>query len=104
REIAEKSFAFRKTSKQINRLEKEAERNIEEIHRRIAETPLTVDDVRGFGRLVAARERLHGSIPVTRAEMRRKWLEESVVPGRIVTQGRSGKRFYMVINSHSGKV
>jgi hypothetical protein len=33
-----------------------------------------------------------------------RWLAESVVPGRLVTQGRSGKRFFLVIDVHGDAV
>ncbi|MGB7207494.1 MAG: hypothetical protein WBD27_02425, partial [Pyrinomonadaceae bacterium] len=32
------------------------------------------------------------------------WLEENVLPGRIISQGRSGKRLFIVINVHGEKV
>ncbi len=104
RDIAEKSFAFRKTAKTVAGLERRREHETAKIAELIADTSHSIEDVLGFERLVSARNRLHESIPVTRAEMRDKWLSENVVPGRIVSQGRSGKRLYMVINSHNGKV
>jgi len=104
REIAEKSFAFRKTSKTIGGLEQRRRHETAKIEKLLAETDHSIEDARGFERLISARNRLHEAVPVTRAEMRDKWLRENVVPGRIVSQGRSGKRLYMVINSHNGKV
>lgn len=104
REIAEKSFAFRKTAKTVGGLERQRDRETERINEAITGSPYSIGDVRGFERLVSARNRLHDAIPVPRAEMRDKWLRENVIPGRIVSQGRSGKRLYMVINSHNGKV
>jgi superfamily II RNA helicase len=104
REIAEKSFAFRKTSKTIGGLEQRRRHETAKIEKLLAGTDHSIEDARGFERLISARNRLHEAVPVTRAEMRDKWLRENVVPGRIVSQGRSGKRLYMVINSHNGKV
>ncbi len=104
REIAEKSFAFRKTAKTIGDLQRRRTNETARLAEVIAKTEYSIEDVRGFERLVSARNRLHEAIPVTRAEMRDKWLRENAVPGRIVSQGRSGKRLYMVINSHSGKI
>lgn len=104
REIAEKSFAFRKTAKTVSGLERRRGQETAKINELIARSAYSSDDARGFERLVSARNRLHDSIPVTRAEMRDKWLRENVIPGRIVSQGRGGKHLYMVINSHNGKI
>lgn len=104
RDIAEKSFAFRKTSHKIRSLENDLRRAGERINGFLAETSYKYNDVRGFERLVAARNRLHEAVPTTRAEMRSGWLFENVKAGRLVSRGRSGKRLYMVISSHNGKV
>src|SRR4030095_16737541 len=58
----------------------------------------------GFERLVSARNRLEERIPATRAELRQNWLRENVQSGRIVTQGRSGKRRLLVFNVCGDKV
>ena len=52
----------------------------------------------------SARNRLHEKLPATRAELRQNWLRENVTPGRVVTQGRSGKRFFLVFNVYGDKV
>ena len=65
---------------------------------------LTLDEIRGFERLASAHRRLHESIPVTRAEFRQGWLRENVLPGRVISQGRSGKRIYFVISVHGEKI
>src|SRR5690349_21073911 len=71
REIAEKSFAFRNTRHQIDRLEKKRERTVQSIRESIDEATsgLTIDDVRGYERLSSTIERIHQSIPATRTEM-----------------------------------
>jgi superfamily II RNA helicase len=104
REIAEKSFAFRDTGRRIEKLRTEIDKRRAHIEALIANTSLTFDDVRGFERLVSARNRMTESIPASRAEIRQTWLRENVVPGRVVSQGRSGKRFYLVFNVHGDKV
>ncbi|MFN6962868.1 MAG: hypothetical protein ACK4S4_03790 [Pyrinomonadaceae bacterium] len=104
REIAEKSFAFRNTRHQIDRLEKKRERTVGAIRGSIAGTGLTIDNVRGYERLSSVIERVHQSVPSTRAEMRYEWLRKTVVPGRIVTKGRGGKRLFIVISVSGQKV
>jgi superfamily II RNA helicase len=106
REIAEKSFASRNTRHQIDRLEKKRERTVQAIRESIDEatTGLTIDDVRGYERLSSTIERIHQSIPATRAEMRHDWLRKNVTAGRVVTKGRSGKRLFIVLNVSGEKV
>jgi superfamily II RNA helicase len=100
RDIAEKSFAFRTTRHQIEKLELQRSDRVKRIAEAIAASGIevSVDDVRGFERITAAQNSLHARVPANRAEIRRKWLEENVRQGRIVTQGRSAKRFYLVLN------
>lgn len=106
REIAEKSFAFRDTAAQILRLERKLERKISGIEEKILSSgfDLTIETVRGFERLTATRNRLIEKPSVTRAEIRYKWLEENVQSGRIVSQGRSGKKFFLVLDVYGDKV
>jgi hypothetical protein len=47
---------------------------------------------------------LQETLPTTRAELRQQWLRENVTAGRIITQGRSGKRLFMVLNVHGDAV
>jgi superfamily II RNA helicase len=100
RDIAEKSFAFRATRQKLDRLENERAELLRKISASVTAsgTGLSVNDARGFERLTAAQNALNSRVPATRAELRHKWLAESVIPGRIVTQERSGKRFYLVLN------
>ncbi|MEO7672491.1 MAG: hypothetical protein ABIU09_00260 [Pyrinomonadaceae bacterium] len=106
RDIAQKSFAFQKTAGQIEQLKIEAAGKAWNLEAKLAgnEAGLTLNDVRGFERLSSARARIDEKIPFSRAELRRDWLEESVLPGRIISQGRGGKRLYIVINVHGEKV
>jgi len=106
REIAEKSFAFQKTARQIESLRKELDARKFKMAEFVAGNAfgLTVDDLRGFERLTSARNRLHEKLPATRVELRQNWLRENVITGRVVTQGRSGKRFFLVFNVHGDKV
>ena len=104
REIAEKSFAFRGTLRQLDQLRTQADKRLESLRQKIVGFGLTIDDVRGFAKLVNARNRLQEKLPASRAELRAGWLRENVVGGRIVTQGRSGKRFFLVLNVHGDKV
>lgn len=106
REIAEKSFAFRETAAQILRLERKLHQRIISIEEKIQASgfDLPVEAVRGFERLTATRNRLVEKPSVTRAEIRYKWLEENVQSGRVVSQGRSGKRFFLVLNVFGDKV
>jgi superfamily II RNA helicase len=106
REIAEKSFAFRETAHQVLRLERKRDRREANIVEKIKASgfDLSVDAARGFERLTATRNRLQEKLPMRRAEIRHKWLEENVTSGRVVSQGRSGKRFFLVLNVYGEKV
>jgi ATP-dependent RNA helicase HelY len=106
REIAEKSFAFRDTAAQVLRLERKTEKRIAAVEEKIRSSgfDLTVETVRGFERLTATRNRLVEKPSVTRAEIRYKWLEENVQSGRVVSQGRSGKKFFLVLDVYGDKV
>ncbi len=106
REIAQKSFAFQRVARQIEQLKIETAEKTRNLEEKIAgnELGVTLNDVRGFERLSSARGRLQETVPMSRAELRHEWLEENVLPGRIISQGRSGKRLFIVINVHGEKV
>lgn len=106
REIAEKSFAFRGTAHQIAELEKRLSKANVDLRAKIdaAGVGLSIDDVRGFQILTNARNRLLERQSETREEVRYRWLREHVQKGRIVSQGRSGKRFFLVLNLYGDKV
>ena len=106
RDIAQKSFAYQKTARQIDDLKRLREERRSKIAERLAgnDHGLTENDVIGFERLISAKNRLEERIPATRAELRQNWLRENVQHGRIVTQGRSGKRLFLVFNVFGDKV
>src|SRR3982751_1555721 len=104
RDIAEKSFAFRATRHDIDVLEREKKRRLKNIAAVIGETSLPVESVIGFERLISARNSLHGRADETRAPFRHEWLREGVVPGRIVTRGRSQKRLFFVLSVRNDSV
>ncbi len=106
REIAEKSFAFRDTARTVLKLEKQRDRHLQSLQNKLekSEFDYSIRDVRGFERLTSVRMRFQEKLPTTRFEIRQSWLKENVAAGRIVTQGRSGKRFFLVINVHGEKV
>ncbi len=106
REIARRSFAYQRTARRIEQMKAENRGRISRLEGAIGEAAvgLTVNDVLGFERLTSSRQRLHESIPVTRAELRISWLRENVVPGRVISQGRGAKRIYFVIGVHGEKI
>ncbi|MGB7069182.1 MAG: hypothetical protein WBD22_06780 [Pyrinomonadaceae bacterium] len=106
REIAEKSFAFRDTLLQIDNLRTESDRLFSNIDREIKNSGLGIsrDDLMGFERLSRTVQRLQSGAPETRFELRQNWLRKNVVAGRIVSKGRSGKRFFLILGVHGEKV
>lgn len=106
RSIAERSFAFRETAQQIIQLEQNKEARQQSILEKLADTGFDIglNEVRGLERLTSARMRLQERLPETRFEMRHKWLLENVQQGRVVTQGRGGKRFFLVLQKHGEKI
>ena len=107
REIAEKSFAFRETAHQILRLENKLDGRIESLKKQIEKSgvkDLTIENLCGFERLISVRNHLQENPTRTRSTVRQKWLEENVQTGRIVSQGRSGKRFFLVLDVYGEKI
>jgi hypothetical protein len=100
REIAEKSFAFRYTARQILKLDRQMQKRLENLENILKnnKTGLTIEDAFAFERLTSARNRLEEKLPVTRAEMRYQWLKNNVQEGRIVSKGKSGKQFLLVMS------
>ena len=106
REIAERSFAYRDSAKQIHQLEQtrsNAEAAIEQGLKE-ANCAIPISTVHGLERLVSARGRLLDDQPQSRVEVFYRWLNEVVKPGRIVGIGRSGKRLVMVTEKRDGNV
>ncbi len=106
RAIAERSFAFRETAQKITELEQTKETRQKFILEKMAESGFEIGlgEVRGLERLASARMRLQERLPETRFEMRHKWLMENVQQGRVVTQGRGGKRYFLVLQKHGEKI
>jgi superfamily II RNA helicase len=104
REIAARSFAHRETLDRIVRLERErdaAERRIADKLRE-AGCNLPPAVARGLERLASARDRLLTNVPHTRFEVFLAWLDEMVVPGRVVGVGRSSRRLVFVTERREG--
>ena len=98
RAIAERSFAYRTLLPRIHELERRLADNESQIRQRLSEASieLPVSAVMGLERLAGARARLIEGAPQTRREMRQRWLNKVVTPGRVVAVGRSGKRLALV--------
>ncbi len=106
REIAEKSFAFRETARQITGLQNEADEKKIQIAEILKTSgfDLPVESALALERLAGAQARLQEKLPVTRSEIRHRWLEQVVEKGRIVSQGKSGKRLFLVLQVNGEKI
>ncbi|HEX8492787.1 MAG TPA: hypothetical protein VF658_08105 [Pyrinomonadaceae bacterium] len=106
REIAERSFAYRETARRITRMEREREMNELRIREKLdkAGCNLPTAVARGLERLASARARLLETLPQTRAELFYRWLDEVVVPGRIVGIGRNSRRLMLVMRRRGGNM
>lgn len=98
RDIAEKSFAFRETAKNISQLKRGQDKAEARLRERLKDAgpELSTSTARGLERLVSARARLLERLPQTRGEVWMSWLDDEVVPGRVVGIGRAGKRLALV--------
>ena len=98
RDIAERSFAFREVTRRITRLERERDASERAIRVKLDEAGcnLPTSVARGLERLASARARLLERLPQTRFEVVMRWLDEMIVPGRVVGIGRSGRRLVLV--------
>jgi ATP-dependent RNA helicase HelY len=99
RNIAQRSFAYRDLLPSIHQLEKQVEENRKRIREALAQSSinLPIETVLALERLAAARARLLEGTPQTRRELRQRWLNKVVQPGRVVAVGRSGRRLALVI-------
>jgi superfamily II RNA helicase len=106
REIAEKSFAFRETAGQIDKLQNLREKTLKRLLQQIEKSgfDFSVENIRAFERLTSVRQRLQEKFPATRGETRLKWLEENVEAGKIVTKSRNSKRLFLVLSVFGEKV
>lgn len=106
REIAERSFAHRETARRITRTTRERDEAERRIRKKLDEAGcnLPTSVARGLERLASARQRLLETLPQTRAEMLLRWLDEMVVPGRIVGIGRNSRRLLLVMRRRGGNL
>lgn len=106
REIAERSFAHRDAARRIARTERERDEAEHRIRTKLDEAgcSLPTSVARGLERLASARQRLLETLPQTRAEMFFRWLDEVVVPGRVVGIGRNGRRLMLVMRRRGGNI
>src|SRR5437868_4160265 len=106
REIAQRSFAHRDAARRISRQERERDEAERRIREKLDEAGcnLPTSVARGLERLASARARLLETLPQTRTEMFFRWLDEMVVPGRIVGIGRNGRRLLLVMRRRGGNV
>lgn len=106
REIAERSFAHRETARRVTRQERERDEAERLIREKLdaAGCKLPVEVARGLERLASARQRLLETLPQTRAEMWFRWLDEVLVPGRVVGIGRNGRRLLLVMRRRGGNI
>ncbi|HKO45425.1 MAG TPA: hypothetical protein VJU84_19275 [Pyrinomonadaceae bacterium] len=106
RQIAERSFAHRNAATDIVRLERAQVEMEQTILGKVKASgcDLNLSSVTGFERLVSARSQLQDSKPQTRAEMFYRWLDEQVLPGRVVGIGRTGRRLVLVTEKRDGNV
>jgi superfamily II RNA helicase len=98
REIAERSFARRETAEEVVRLERELDAAFRTMTQKLtaAGCDLPPEIARGLERLASARSRLLEGAPHTRADAFMRWVDEQVVPGRVVGVGRAGRRLVLV--------
>jgi ATP-dependent RNA helicase HelY len=104
REIAARSFAHRETLDRILRLERERDEAERRIAAKLKEAgcDLPPAAARGLERLASARDRLLTGVPHTRFEVFLGWLDEVVVPGRVVGVGRNSRRLVFVTERREG--
>jgi ATP-dependent RNA helicase HelY len=104
REIASRSFAHRETLDRIVRLERERDEAERRIAAKLKEAgcDLSPEVARGLERLASARDRLLTGVPHTRFEVFLTWLDEAVVPGRVVGVGRNSRRLVFVTERREG--
>jgi len=106
REIAERSFARRDAVDHMTKLRHERAKSEELILEKLrrANCQASLDAARGLERLASARSRLLESLPQTRTEALMNWLDKEVLPGRVVSIGRSGKRLVFVTERRGANI
>lgn len=107
RQIIERSFAFCETAKRISLLEDKLNKKrlaIESKIRSAGLKNLSVEDIRGFERLVSARNRLFEKPSSERQEETLLWLRKNVKPGVVVSKKSDLKNLLLVLNVTGDKV
>jgi ATP-dependent RNA helicase HelY len=106
REIAERSFAYRDSARQISQLERSRDESEQKIQGALkdAACDIPISVVLGLERLLGVRARLQEAKPQTRAEVFHRWLNEVVRPGRVVGVGRAGRRLVIVTEKRDGGI
>ncbi len=107
REIVERSFAFRDSQTRIAKLESDMTNRDTEIKRQLTRAGLqhaNVTHLRGMERLISARTHLLEAAPHTRTEIFLRWLDEVVIPNRVVSLGRSGRKLVFVTERRGANV
>jgi superfamily II RNA helicase len=98
RDIAERSFSRRDAGQILAEAERERAEAERRLKARLAEADcdLPPEAARGLERLASARSRLLEDAPQTRADAFIRWLDEEVVPGRVVAIGHGTSRLVFV--------
>jgi len=105
RDIAERSFARREVVDQVTRLQRERDESEARIRQKLAGAGCGgTEAARGLERLASARARLLEGAPQTRTEALMNWLDREVMPGRVVTIGRSGRRLVFVTERRGANI
>ena len=104
RDIAERSFSRRDAAEEVARLERAREEAGRRMSEKLEEAgcSLPADVARGLERLTSARQRLLEDAPQTRADVYMRWLDQEVLPGRVVAVGRGGSRLVFVTERRGG--
>lgn len=105
RDISERSFARREVVDQVTRLQRERDESEARIRQKLAGAGCGgTEAARGLERLASARTRLLEGAPQTRTEALMNWLDQEVMPGRVVTVGRSGRRLVFVTERRGANI
>jgi ATP-dependent RNA helicase HelY len=98
REIAERSYARRDAAEEVARIEQARADAEQRLQSKLKEAgcDLPPEAARGLERLASARSRLLEDAPQTRTDAYLRWLDQQVVPGRVVSVGRNNRRLVFV--------
>ncbi|HEX8721424.1 MAG TPA: DEAD/DEAH box helicase [Pyrinomonadaceae bacterium] len=98
REIAERSYARRDAAEEAARIGQARASAERRLRSKLEEAgcDLPPEAALGLERLASARSRLLEDAPQTRTDAYLRWLDQQVVPGRVVSVGRGGRRLVFV--------